>query len=107
MKKMCIRDRTYTKGGTLTTVTPEEFAQVSFTADELKNANIVVNFPYAKDGDSVKVNVVVTDNDIDGEDKVVGSVEYDATFDGAVTPTPTPVSYTHLKENLRGPCVFQ
>lgn len=81
---------TYTKGGSSVTVTPEEFAQVVFTADELKNANVVVNFPNAKDGDSVTVDVVVTDNAIEGDDKVVGGETYTATFDEASTPTPTP-----------------
>lgn len=81
---------TYTKGGTSSTVTPEEFAQVIFTSDELKNAGTTVNFPNAKDGDSVTVKVTVIDNDIEGDDKAVGSETYTAEFSEAEAPTPTP-----------------
>lgn len=82
---------TYTKGGTSATVTPEELAQIPFTADELKNANIVINFPDTKAGDSVTVKVAVTDNEAEGEDKTIGSNDYAVTFtDEEPEPTPTP-----------------
>lgn len=84
---------TYTKDGSEHTVTPEEFAQLVFTADELKNANVKVNFPNAKEGDTINVNVVVTDNAIEGEDKTVGSKTYTVTFiGGEVEPSPTPTT---------------
>lgn len=83
---------TYTKNGSEATVTPEQFNEVTFTADELKNANIGVNFPNAKKGDKYTVTVNVYDNDIEDEDKLLAGVIYEVEFteNEPVTPTPTP-----------------
>lgn len=80
---------TYAKGGSSQTVPAEDFAKVTFTSDELKKANLVINFPNAKAGDKVTVKLTVTDNALDAEDKVVGEEEYTVTFEENV-PTPTP-----------------
>lgn len=83
---------TYTKNGSEATVTAEQFAEVTFTADELKKANVSVNFPNAKKGDKFTVTVNVYDNDAEGEDKLLAGVVYDVEFteDKTDVPTPTP-----------------
>ena len=83
---------TYTKGGTSATVAVADLAALAFTADELKNANMSLSFPNAKDGDTVKVKITVTDNGLEEGVKVVGEIEYEIEFGAEVTPevTPTP-----------------
>lgn len=78
---------TYTKDGADATVTPDELGNLTFSADDLKNANIKVNFPNAKAGDKLTLKVIVTDKDTD---TVLAENEYEIVFEEAVEPTPTP-----------------
>lgn len=79
---------TYTKNGTSATVTPDQLKDITFTADELKNANFKVNFPNAKEGDKFTVTVKAYDDEYAENDKLVGEVSYEVEF-GTVEPTPT------------------
>lgn len=84
---------TYTKNGSSVTVTPDEFKDVVFTADELKNADIKVNFPNAKEGDKFTVTVKTFDAEYADNDHLVGETSYVIEF-GAEEPTPTPTPTT-------------
>ncbi|MEE0943869.1 MAG: S-layer homology domain-containing protein [Clostridia bacterium] len=83
---------TYTKDGTEKTATAEDFAAQVFTADELENLKVTLNFPDAKNGDKVQVKVTVTDKkDVDdaADDAVVGETTHEAEFvlPGGSAPT--------------------
>lgn len=85
----------YTIAGEEKTITAEELANTEFTADQVRDANFKFVFPDAKPGDKYTVTITVTDNAIEGEDKVVGQKVYeivipDETVVDPVTPTPTP-----------------
>ena len=82
---------TYTKNGSSVTVTPDEFKDVVFTADELKNADIKVNFPNAKEGDKLTVTVKTFDAEYADNDHLVGETSYVIEF-SAEEPTPTPTT---------------
>lgn len=77
---------TYTKDGAEKTVTSDAFAAESFTAAELENLNLKLNFPDAKNGDKVQIKISVTDND---NENVVGEKTYDAEFVSGGTTTPS------------------
>lgn len=77
---------TYTKDGVEKTVTSDAFAAESFTAAELENLNLKLNFPDAKNGDKVQIKISVTDND---NENVVGEKTYDAEFVSGGTTTPS------------------
>lgn len=79
----------YTKGGQTYNVTPEEFAAVVFTADELSKANITLNFPGAKDGDVIKGKISVSDANAEGDNKVVGSKDFELKIGTKTSPEPS------------------
>ena len=84
----------YIIAGDEKTVTPEELTNTEFTAEQVRDANFKFVFPDAKPGDKYTVTVTVTDNAIEGEDKVVGQKVYETVIPeeitDPVTPTPTP-----------------
>lgn len=81
----------YTVAGQEKVVTPAEIAGIEFTAEQVRDANFKFVFPDAKPGDKYTVTVTATDNEIEGDDKVVGQKVYEIVFpDVTVEPTPTP-----------------
>lgn len=83
----------YNVNGEKNTVTAAEFADMVFTAEELENLGVTLNFPDAKAGDKHSVTVSVTDKG-GVLDVVVGSTVYEIEFGyeplqggGGITPS--------------------
>ncbi|MBQ8637230.1 MAG: S-layer homology domain-containing protein [Clostridia bacterium] len=90
----------YNKNGEKKTVTAAEFADMVFTAEEIENLDVTLNFPDAKAGDKLAATVSVTDKG-GAIDRVVGSTVYEIEFErkqlqggGGGGTTPSVVKHT-------------
>ncbi len=74
---------TYHLNGTTATVTPEEFEKLTFTAAELENLQVELNFDGVEEGSKAEVIVEVTDKgdpDTSEDDRLAGWGRYRITF---------------------------